>query len=89
MHAARPGPRPHLPGRAGGEAAWAGELDMLAPDHLLALINHFKGSADAGARPSRGWPKSDARYPDLNDIKGQETRQARARRSPPPAGTIC
>src|SRR5206468_1237436 len=27
---------------AGGEAAWAGELVVLAPRNLLALINHFK-----------------------------------------------
>ncbi|MGE0754201.1 MAG: YifB family Mg chelatase-like AAA ATPase [Alphaproteobacteria bacterium] len=28
----------------GGEAAWAGNEQVLAPDSLLALINHFKGT---------------------------------------------
>ncbi len=28
----------------GGEAAWAGEIEVLAPPSLLALINHFKGT---------------------------------------------
>jgi magnesium chelatase family protein len=32
------------PAAQGGEAAWAGGLEVLAPETLLALINHFKGS---------------------------------------------
>ena len=28
----------------GGEAAWAGGAEVLAPKSLLALVNHFKGS---------------------------------------------
>ena len=28
----------------GSEALWAGDLGILAPDCLLSLINHFKGS---------------------------------------------
>ena len=32
------------PESQGGEAAWAEGLDVLAPDSLLRLINHFKGS---------------------------------------------
>ena len=31
------------PGAQGGEAAWAGSTDVLAPTSLLQLINHFKG----------------------------------------------
>ena len=31
-------------GRTGGEAAWAGRIDILAPADLLSLINHFRGS---------------------------------------------
>ncbi|MSO73454.1 MAG: ATP-binding protein, partial [Rhodospirillaceae bacterium] len=31
------------PGTQGGEAAWAGGADVLAPRSLLELINHFKG----------------------------------------------
>jgi magnesium chelatase family protein len=32
------------PKSCGAEAAWASaDMDILAPDHLLALVNHFKG----------------------------------------------
>ena len=47
------------PGAQGGEAAWAGSTDILAPHSLLELINHFKGSqvlspprAEIAAAPS-------------------------------------
>ena len=33
-------PRPDLSGRCGGEAAWAGDLEIIAAPSLLALINH-------------------------------------------------
>src|SRR5579862_5605900 len=33
------------PGAQGGEAAWAGGADVLAPHSLLELINHFKGAS--------------------------------------------
>ena len=56
----------------GGEAAWAGELDVLAPDHLIALINHCKGRQILTA-PTPQLAEEDARYPDLKDIKGQES----------------
>jgi len=32
------------PAPQGGEAAWAGGIEVLAPVSLLALINHFKGT---------------------------------------------
>ena len=32
------------PSPSGSEAAWAGELEILAPKNLLALVNHFKGT---------------------------------------------
>ncbi|HMK69046.1 MAG TPA: YifB family Mg chelatase-like AAA ATPase [Stellaceae bacterium] len=60
------------PAASGGEAAWAGEVEVVAAPSLLALINHFKGTqvlsppvpkvAEPGPAP-----------PDLKDIKGQET----------------
>ncbi|MBV8538334.1 MAG: YifB family Mg chelatase-like AAA ATPase [Alphaproteobacteria bacterium] len=59
------------PAGCGGEAAWAG-ADVLAPDSLLTLINHLKGTQLLS--PPR--PKLDERatvIPDLRDIKGQET----------------
>ena len=60
------------PAATGGEATWAGELDILAPPTLLALINHFKGSQVLSAPPPAE-AADDVRYPDLADIKGQET----------------
>ena len=60
------------PGAQGGEAAWAGGSDVLAPRSLLELINHFKGTAVL-APPTPAEPKSDTRFLDLKDIKGQET----------------
>jgi magnesium chelatase family protein len=60
------------PGPQGGEAAWAGGADLLAPPTLLALVNHFKGTQvlSPPVRPDAGPGKA---YPDLADIKGQET----------------
>ena len=60
------------PGAQGGEAAWAGGADVLAPRTLLELINHFKGvNVLASPRPSE--PAAEAAFLDLKDIKGQET----------------
>ncbi|MDD3028729.1 MAG: YifB family Mg chelatase-like AAA ATPase [Alphaproteobacteria bacterium] len=60
------------PQQNGGEAAWAGELDILAPTSLLALINHFKGTQVLG-RPVAHIQEQAADLLDLRDIKGQET----------------
>ena len=65
------------PAACGGEAVWAGQdLDVAAPQDLLQLINHFKGTQiltrpearldtaqDDGAKPRA----------DLADVKGQES----------------
>ena len=32
------------PAGQGGEAAWAGRIEVLAPPDLLSLINHFRGT---------------------------------------------
>src|SRR5512145_1932871 len=43
------------PAACGPEAAWAGEeLDILAPPHLLSLVNHFKGLSRCRGR-ARIW----------------------------------
>jgi magnesium chelatase family protein len=60
------------PAANGGEAAWAGEIEVLAAPSLLALINHFKGTQIL-ARPAPRLAEDDASVPDLRDIKGQET----------------
>ncbi len=49
------------PAAQGGEAAWADGLEVLAPETLLALINHFKGTLPTIARqPSRARPTVEA-----------------------------
>lgn len=60
------------PARNGGEAVWAGNLEVLAAPSLLALINHFKGDQVLG-RPEMRLQSEDDSYLDLRDIKGQET----------------
>jgi magnesium chelatase family protein len=32
------------PAECGGEAAWAGEVEVIAAPSLLAIVNHFKGT---------------------------------------------
>ncbi|MCF8467757.1 MAG: YifB family Mg chelatase-like AAA ATPase [Sneathiella sp.] len=60
------------PGASGSEAAWAGELEVLAPGSLLALINHFKGT-QVLTPPVCGDILDDTHTLRLEDIKGQET----------------
>lgn len=62
------------PAACGGEAAWAGDLDILAPSSLLALINHFKGTQILTRPQARlAEEEPEGHGPDLADIKGQET----------------
>ncbi len=61
------------PQSSGSEAAWAGEIEILAAQSLLQLINHFKGVqvlARPQARLDHHVSKS---IRDLSDVKGQET----------------
>ncbi len=60
------------PGEQGGEGAWAGDLRVLAPGNLLALINHFKGSQVLPQPVPELADEMDA-HMDLADIKGQES----------------
>ena len=60
------------PASQGSEAAWAGEVEVLAPNNLLALINHFKGTQILTPPEARLDDRAPA-YPDMADIKGQET----------------
>lgn len=61
------------PARNGGEAVWAGDdLEVLAAQSLLSVINHFKGTQVLG-RPEPILQSDDGlAAPDLRDIKGQE-----------------
>ncbi len=59
------------PAANGSEAAWAGAVEVVAPDHLLALVNHLRGTQVlAPPEPQLADDTRDA--PDLKDIKGQE-----------------
>ena len=61
------------PAANGAEAAWAGEdLSILAAPHLLALVNHFKGSQILGRPAALLADNTGEAAPDLRDIKGQE-----------------
>ena len=60
------------PAAQGGEAAWAGGLEVVAPPNLLALINHFKGTQIL-TPPQPRIAEDTANHLDLRDIKGQET----------------
>ena len=74
---------------SGAEAAWAGEdVDILAPDNLIQLINHVKGTqvlsraqASTGARAWRAC---------LISATSRDRKVASARwKWQPPAGIIC
>src|SRR5579883_2865222 len=60
------------PAASGGEAAWAGGVEVLAAPSLLALINHFKGT-QVLSPPEPRLEETPASPLDLKDIKGQET----------------
>lgn len=61
------------PAPCGGEAAWAGDLNILAPGNLLQLINHFKGSQVLKRPEVRVMNDKPFTGPDLASVRGQET----------------
>ncbi len=60
------------PAAQGGEAAWAGRIEVLAPEDLLGLINHFRGT-QVLTPPDVAGVADAPRGPDLSDVKGMET----------------
>jgi len=56
----------------GAEAAWAGDLPLLAPQSLVQLINHFKGT-QVLPRPVAGQMLEPVSQLDMRDVRGQET----------------
>ncbi|MBT3787700.1 MAG: YifB family Mg chelatase-like AAA ATPase [Alphaproteobacteria bacterium] len=60
------------PAATGGEAAWAGDLEVLAAPSLLSLVNHFKGT-QVLAPPDPAMAAERNNFLDLRDIRGQET----------------
>lgn len=62
------------PASSGPEAAWASEdMNILAPAHLLSLVNHFKGTQQLSRpKPEIHQQQIQDGQPDIGDIKGQE-----------------
>jgi magnesium chelatase family protein len=60
------------PAGQGPEAAWAGDIEIVAAGDLIALLNHFRGQAVLTPPvPSQAEPRGAG--PDLAQVKGQET----------------
>jgi len=60
------------PAAQGSEAVWSGLKDILAPDTLLSLINHFKGVQNLPV-PSAEKQTAPTAFLDMCDVKGQES----------------
>ncbi len=60
------------PAEQGGEAAWAGRVEILAAPDLLSLINHFRGSQMLSP-PEPAMPAMAASGVDLAEVKGMES----------------
>ena len=60
------------PASQGGEAAWAGRIEVLAPRDLLSLINHFRGT-QVLTPPEPAGVAAVGRGPDMRDVKGMES----------------
>ena len=72
LHASGEGKGLICPVGQGAEAAWAGDVEVLAAPDLLALLAHLKGSSLLPApRPGEAEPLAGG--PDLKQVKGQET----------------
>lgn len=73
LHAAGLGKGLICPKACGGEAAWGGDITILAAENLLALINHFKGLQVLSPPEPQLEEESPQKVLDLKDVKGQET----------------
>lgn len=60
------------PDRQGGEAAWAGDLDVVAAPDLISLVHHLTGQQIMATPEAKRIPPAIGQG-DLSDIKGQET----------------
>src|ERR1700742_644641 len=60
------------PAACGAEAAWAGDLTILATPSLIALVNHMKGTSVL-TPPVPKLATTSRAVPDLKDVKGQES----------------
>jgi magnesium chelatase family protein len=60
------------PATQGGEAAWAGRIEVLAAPDLLSIINHFRGS-QVLTPPDPAGAQQIGPGPDLSEVRGMET----------------
>ena len=60
------------PAAQGGEAAWAGQIEVLALPDLLTAVNHFRGTQVLTPPPPAGVAEAPP-GPDLAEVKGMET----------------
>ena len=60
------------PAGNGPEAAWAGDVEILAAPSLIALVNHMKGT-QVLSPPTAKLASDSRKVPDLKDVKGQES----------------
>lgn len=62
------------PGIQGGEARWAGHTNILAPNHVLELINHFRGTQILPLPKTIEITSTNTqRIGDLSEVHGQES----------------
>lgn len=71
LHASSKGMGLICPASQGAEAAWAGEVEVLAAPDLLALLSHLKGT-QLLRPPEPGEAEPAVGGPDLKQVKGQE-----------------
>ena len=72
LHASARGLGLICPAMQGSEAAWAGEIEVVAAPDLLGLLNHLKGQSLLRP-PAPGVAAPREKGPDLKMVKGQET----------------
>ena len=72
LHASSRGLGLICPAMQGSEAAWAGEIEVVAAPDLLGLLNHLKGQSLLRP-PEPGIAEPRQPGPDLKMVKGQET----------------
>lgn len=72
LHASERGLGLICPAAQGPEAAWAGDVEVVAAPDLIALTNHLRGGA-ALSPPQPGPADPPPAGPDLAQVKGQET----------------
>lgn len=73
MYAAENDNRFICPKASGSEAAWAGEIEIMAPADLLQMVNHIKGTQVLSAPEAKLSERPETDTPDLAEVKGQES----------------